>query len=240
MFTSDFGEFRRKQAIADLRHHTRSFPLATVRRIGAGIDVRREGANLQQRLEWYFRGKLPLSNLRSDAPASGAVLMASALPDEDFESFVAATVLLVLERLTSENGPDDGFWTWRRLAPHYRLAGPSVRAAIMCGFREAQRFARIALDEGPEPGDCMSASRDEILATLRDDHPALALVRNAVMEDPDASSAGALWMAQHRTVDTLSDDRRRAAHRGFRHLYERPTSILIPAEAGAPVIPVHD
>jgi hypothetical protein len=178
MFTSDFGEFRRKQAIADLRHHTRSFPLATVRRIGAGIDARREGANLQQRLEWYFRGKLPLSNLRSDAPASGAVLMASALPDEDFESFLAATVLLVLERLTSENGPDDGFWTWRRLAPHYRLAGPSVRAAIMCGFREARRFARIALDEGPEPGDCMSASRDETLAISRDDHPALALVRS--------------------------------------------------------------
>jgi uncharacterized membrane protein YeaQ/YmgE (transglycosylase-associated protein family) len=240
MFTSDFGEFRRMQAIADLRHQTRSFPLAAVRRVGAGIGVRSEHVNVQQRLEWYFRGKLPLSNLRSDRPAFGAVLMASALPDEDFESFLAATVLLVLERLTSENGPDDGFWTWRRLAPHYRLAAPTVRAAIMCGFREARRLERIALIEGPVRADCLTTPQDEILAALSADDPLIASVREAVLEDQDPAAVGDLWLAQHRALDTLSDERRRAAHSGFRHLYERPESIAVAAGSDAPVIPVHD
>jgi hypothetical protein len=241
MDKSEYGAFRHMQAIADLRHQARGFPLAPIRRIGAGMGTRSDDGTLQQRLEWYFRGRLPLTSLRSDARTLGAVLMSSALPDEDFDCFLAATVLLVLERLTSRNGPDDAFWTWRRLAPHYRLAPPAIRAAIMCGFREARLLSRIPLDEGPEPEDCLTAPRVQTLAALEaDDDPVLRLVAVAVRENHAPPTAGGLWLAQHRRLDTLSDDRRRAAHRGFRHLYERPESIHLDRATDVPAIPVHD
>ncbi len=241
MDNREYGDFRHMQAIADLRHHARAFPLASVRRIGAGIGTRTDGGTLQQRLEWYFRGQLPLSSLRSDPRTFGAVLMASALPEEDFDCFVAATVLLVLERLTSRNGPDEAFWKWRRLAPHFRLAPPSIRAAIMCGFREAGLLGRIRLGEAPAPADCLTAPREDTLAALvANDHPVLGLVAVAVNDNHPPASAGTLWLAQHRAVDTLSDDHRRAAHRGFRHLYERPESIRLDAATRVPAIPVHD
>jgi len=242
MSTSEPDTFRRRQAIADLRHQAFILPAATIRRIGAGMDLRTPRAsNLQKRIEWYFRGKAPLTNLRRDPAVLGAILMASALPDDDFEPFLAATALLVLERLATENGPDDAFWDWTRLAPHYRLAEPPVRAAIMCGFRESRRLGRIAFPGEPEPDDCLTKSRDEVIAgltSLGTRHPLLESVAQAVSAEADGPEAGKLWAQFSRDVTSLPDEARHAVEGAFRYLYERPASLYMPPDADAPIIPV--
>lgn len=236
------SDFRRRQAIADLRHQALILSAATVRRMVAGIGASR-APGLQKRMEWYFSGKVPLSNLRRDGVLYGAVLMTSALPDEDFESFLAANILLLLERLTAEGGTDDGFWNWERLAPHYRLARPVPRAAIMCGFRESARLGRIAIPGGPSGEDCLSATRDAVLnavAPLSGKPAMLAEIERAILDEADARRAGELWTRACRSLLDLGDEERRAAVTGFRYLYERPASIDPPPEANAPPIPVQE
>jgi hypothetical protein len=244
MSTSDIGAFRRRQAIADLSRQKLLFPLATVRRIGAGIGLRQRGSpDLQRRIEWYFSGKAPVAELRRDGLVHGALLMASALPEDDFEPFIAATVLLLIERLSAGSGKDDGFWSWRRLAPHYRLAAPPQRAAIMCGFREAGRLGRIALPGGPDPEDCLTATRAAVLDDLgrnRVEHPLLSPIETAVRDEVDARRAGELWAGVCRGTARLADGPRRAAEAGVRYLYERPLSMEPPDGADVPVIPAHD
>jgi hypothetical protein len=244
MSTSDTGAFRLRQAVADLNRQKLLFPLATVRRIGAGIGIRSAGRpDLQRRLEWHFSGKVPTPVLRRDSLVHGALLMASALPEDDFDSFLAATVLLLLERLTGDNGQDDGFWNWRRLAPHYRLAGPALRAAVMCGFREGRRTGRIALPDGPGDKDCLSAPRDAVIADLSQNRPAyplLSLIERSVRAEVSARDAGDLWATQHHVLARLPDGPRHAALAGFRFLYERPASMEPSPGTNPPAIPGHD
>ena len=241
MSTSDTGVFRRRQAIADLNRQKLAFALATVRRIGAGMRIRTPARpDLQMRLEWYFSGKAPIAEVRRDSLVHGALLMASALPEDDYDQFVAATVLLLLERLSAEGGRDDGFWNWRRLAPHYRLAPSPLRAAIMCGFREARRLHRVGLAGAPTAQDCLTSSRAEVLRALSRDraaHPLLADIEDAVEAEADARRAGDLWLALHRGIARLPDAPRRAAEDGFRYLYERPVSMEPPSSPDLPVIP---
>jgi hypothetical protein len=235
--------YRRRQAIADLTSQRLAFPLAAVRRIGAGVGLQRSGApDLQRRLEWHFSGKAPIAELRRDGLVYGMLLMASALPEDDFEPFLAATVLLLLERLSVQGGRDDGFWNWRRLAPHYRLAAAPTRAAIMCGFREAKRMSVIAQPGRPTVEDCLTAPRSDVLAALRhgaSGEPLLAIIENAVSAEVGAEEAGALWAAHHRGVARLPETSRQAAEGGFRYLYERPVSMT-PSSPDVPVIPSRD
>jgi hypothetical protein len=194
----------------------------------------------QRRLEWYFSGKVPTGELGRDPLVEGAILMASALPEDDFETFLAATVLLLFARLSAEGGKDEGFWNWGRLAPHYRLAQPDLRAAIMCGFREAHRVGRVTLPERPGERDCTTLPRQEVLDRLarhRAGFPLLSLVERAVGDEADARHAGDLWSTQHRNVARLPDGPRQAVIAGFRFLYERPLSMEPRPADDIPAIP---
>jgi hypothetical protein len=241
MRTSFPGPFGLRQAAGDLNRQKLHFPLATVRRIGAGLGLRSTGGpDLAQRIEWYFTGKAPVAELQRDPLAAGALLMASALPEDDFEAFLAATALLLLERLAGEGRRDEGFWNWKRLAPHYRLAAPDLRAAIMCGFREARHARRLVLPGGPDAEDCLTVPRDTILTSLgqnRVDYPLIARVERAVRDDIAPAEAGALWSISHAAVSRLPDGPRQAAIAGFRFLYERPHSMEPPDGAEVPLIP---
>jgi hypothetical protein len=236
--------FRRRQAIADLTSRKLAFPLATVRRIGAGVGLRRSGApDLQRRLEWHFSGKAPVAELRRDGLVRGMLLMASALPEDDFESFLAATVLLLLERLTVEGAEDDGFWNWRRLAPHYRLAPPHLRAAIMCAFREGRRLGLISHPGRPTADDCLTAPREIVLADLNvhvQAQPVLALIVQAVAADIGAREAGELWITLQGRLSRMPEGPRLVAEAGMRYLYERPTSMEPPSGVNAPPVPSRD
>jgi hypothetical protein len=171
------------------------------------------------------------------------LLMASALPEDDFESFLAATVLLLYERLSVEGGEDDGFWNWRRLAPHYRLAPPPLRAAIMCGFREGRRLGLISRPGRPTAGDCLTAPRETVLSDLSAEAPAqpvLALIARAVADDIGAPEAGDLWSTLRERLARLPEGPRLAGEAGFRYLYERPASMEPPSGLDAPPIPSRD
>ncbi len=241
MFKSDADWFRRKQAIADLRAQARLMSAAAIRRIAAGFGTRRDGGNPQDRIERYFRGKAPVSALAEDRILFSAVLMASAMPDEDHDAFLAATILLLLERLESESGPDNHFWTWRTLAGHVRVAPPPIRSCIMCGFREAARTGRVSLGALPDADDCLTVPKSAVLAEIDRASPGgsavLGALADAVREDVPPQLAGRLWIAHHREADLMRNGERRAAMRAFRFLYERPPSLRLPPGEAPPFIP---
>lgn len=236
MSTSDAEGFRTRQAAADLRHAATSMNPAAYRGIADGAGRRPEA--LARRLRWCAEGKAPPSALRRDPEVFAALLVASALPEDDPPAFRLATLLLLLERLDAPPVPESYFWSWPRLAPHWRRAEPGFRAAIMCGVREGLRTGRVALDGGPGPEDCLTAPRDEVLAALaRDGMPATRALLAAVRDDVPPDEAGRLWATGHARLLALPDPARRAALAAVRYLYERPASLSLPADADVPTIP---
>jgi hypothetical protein len=236
MSTRDADGFRTLQAAADLGHAATSMNPAAYRGIADGAGRRPEA--LARRLRWCAEGKAPPSALRRDPEVFAALLVASALPEEDPPAFRLATLLLLLERLDAPPGSEAYFWSWRRLAPHWRRADPPCRAAIMCGFREGLRRARVAFDGGPGPADCLTSPQAEVLAALvRDGTPATRALLAAVRDEVPADEAGRLWSAQHALILALPDPARRAALAAVRYLYERPASLSLPAGADVPTIP---
>jgi hypothetical protein len=243
MFTSDAGSFRTNQALHYLRFQAISFSAAPIRRIAAGIGLREERkSDLQKRMEWFFRGKAPISALPNDQPVLAAVMMASALPEDDFDAFLAATTLLLIERLRAD-GLDNRFWNWTLQGHHYRLAQRELRAAIMCGFRESTRTGRIRLGGGPDADDCLTRSRTEVLALLDEGLERggpCELVRAAIDSEASTAEAGLLWAEIGPTCQSLANGARHAAFAGFRYLYERPASMEPPPAFEGAVIPVLD
>lgn len=241
MFRKDADWFRRKQAIADLRAQARLMSAAAIRRIAAGFGLRRGGDNPQDRVERYFRGKAPVSALAEDRLLFSAVLMASAMPGEDHDAFLAATLLLLLERLESEGGPDNHFWSWRTLADPVRVARAPIRSCIMCGFREAARTGRVSLGAAPESDDCLTLPKSAVMAEISSALPSgrtvLRALADAVRDDAPPQDAGRLWVAHHGEVDLMRTGERRAAMRAFRFLYERPLSLRVPPDEALPFIP---
>ena len=209
---------------------------AAYRGIADGAGRRPEA--LARRLRWCAEGKAPPSALRRDPEVFAALLVASALPEDDPSAFHLATILLLLERLDAPPWPESYFWSWRRLAPHWRLADTPSRAAIMCGVREGLRTARVALDGGPGPEDCLTAPRAEVLAALvRDGTPATRALLAAVRDEVPAEEAGRLWATGHARLLVLPEPARAAALAAVRYLYERPASLSLPAGADIPTIP---
>lgn len=244
MVLHDPSCFRLRQATSDLRYVATTLSAAPIRRIAAGMGLRSNNSgDLQRRIEWYFRGQAPISSFPEDRPALAAVMMTSALPEEDFDAFLAATVLLLLERLRAGAGMDNRFWNWSLQSHHYRLAPTEVRAAIMCGFREAIRLGRINLGASPDAEDCLSLSREAVLGLLgaavasgRKDDLTPSLLA-AIRAEAAPVEAGRLWSAGHGRADALPPGSRRAALSGFRYLYERPVSMQVPAPYEAPSLP---
>jgi hypothetical protein len=67
-------------------------------------------------------------------PLHESLLLAATMPDDDFEAFVLATMILLADRLQGGAGTDDLFWHWDAFAEHYLTAAPPQRAAIILGF----------------------------------------------------------------------------------------------------------
>jgi hypothetical protein len=67
-------------------------------------------------------------------PLHETLLLAASMPDDDFEAFIVATMILLADRLQGGAGPDDLFWHWDAFAEHYLTAAPVPRAALILGF----------------------------------------------------------------------------------------------------------
>lgn len=208
MFTSSAEVFRRRQVVSDL--------IGVVRAHGSALD--RLGSTLAERddiSEIVAQGCI-LTTPEQDRLASH-LLLAAALPDDDFPAFICATSILVANRLSQGRGQDDLYWNWDVFRMHYRLADPPIRAALMNGFRAMDVAGMVTLDGGPSEDECLSMSEVDVLAALAPSDPLeLAPAISAKIHETEA---GQLW---HAAANQTLDEPTRA---GFRYLYERPLSM---------------
>jgi len=230
-------DFRFRQALADLKFHSSCVPAATVWRIAA--MTAHPSPSLLRSLEWLFRGKAPYTAITRQPTAEAALLLASALSDEDEESFRYATCLLLIGRLESTSRADNLFWRWPAVQAASAGAHAPLRAAIMCGFREAQRLGRVDFGRAPAPEDCMTRSPGQVAALLEAQAgvPEVDRLQAALAGDRSASDAGALWSDENGRLWRLPDPASQAVLAGYRHLYERPQSMDLAPDRVAPVIP---
>ena len=157
------------------------------------------------------------------------LLLAAAMPDEDFTSFVGATLVLLSDKLQGGDGEDDLTHNWSAFRQHYLLCDPPVRAALMNGFRLADNLGLVALKTPPQDGECSTFSRGDVVTTVQSVglHELGAAIRN----NSSASEAGAMW--QH----TSDDQKNWQLLMGYRHLFERAQSLQPPVPHEAALIP---
>jgi hypothetical protein len=201
--------FRSRQAVSDLSHQiTTASPqvLARIARHGrstGSADLLRHAAGAG------------VFEMPRDEDMIAAVLLAAALPDEDFRGFTVATALLLLDRLQNGGGKDDLYWNWDAFADHYRLAPDVVRAALMNGFRALIVARGLYLSNPPTEWDCL---------TETDFDPELTLT---------AEEAGRMWTERTSRTEPLTGRERRI----YRHLVERDESIAPDQPQTCPTVP---
>lgn len=219
MFTSSADVFRTRQAVADLLEVVHLHRMA-VSRIGiSGADAASLEGIVQR------GGIIPEEKPRSYS----SLLLAAAMPDEDFNSFVVSTAILLADRLQGGAGHDDLFWNYDAFRDHYLLADAPVRAALMNGFRVGHQTGRCVLPEEPGATACYTRASQDVLATLRSEQ-ADDLI-DFITSVPSPIEAGQLW-SQKRTLTLPLADRV-----AFRFLYERPESLLPDEPEQVSIIP---
>lgn len=220
MFTSSAEVFRTRQAVRDLVEAVGLHREAVLRLgiTGADRDV---------------ISRITASGCRIDVDQQGdaysSLLLASALPDEDFPSFIGATSILLADLLQSGQPNNDLHWNWDAFQDHYALADPYVRAALMNGFRLVQNLGLSKMPDPPTPGDCLTFGKGDVIATLQS--VGLNNLCAAVRSDVSPEEAGRLWQE----TDSAAYSWQMLA--GFRYLYERESSIAPPNPEKAPLIP---
>ena len=207
MFTSSADVFRTRQAVRDLLEVVHTHRDA-VHRLGVTGTERTEIVSITR-----------AGGLIADAETRvySSILLAAALPDEDFNSFIAATAILLADRLQGGAGLDDLYWNYDAFRDHYRLADAPVRAALMNGFRTALQHGRLNLPDVPEPEVCLTRLESDVLQLLRAERR--NDLADLVVSGADAESAGHAW--REIGMDKLS----LAELAGYRFLYERPASM---------------
>lgn len=219
MFMSSAEVFRTRQAVRDLVEAVEVHRDA-MHRLGV------TGADRDAITRITADGRLDAEGQRD---TYSTILLAAAMPDDDFGAFIGATLLLLADRLQGGISEDDLFHNWAAFREHYHLADPPVRAALMNGFRLAKERNLIELVEPPNERECVTFSRGDVVATLQS--VGLHDLGKAVRNNVSAEEAGALW--QH----TPPDQHIWQLLVGFRYLYERPESMAPPTPKDAPLIP---
>lgn len=224
MFTSSADVFRTRQALGDLRSMIRRTPEDTQERMIAGFPASAgDGAAVLARI----LGDGGRFRHPHDFEVHTSVLLAAALPDDDFPVFVFATALVLTDMLQADDPPDALYWNWNTFHGQYALADAPLRAALMNGFKVAELAGRVELDPALDGGKCLTQSRDAVLATL-DGSGERALIA-AILSEANATEAGRLWSG----ADTVSGP----ALAGFRYLYERAEGLAPQSASSAALIP---
>lgn len=211
MFTSSADVFRTRQAVRDLLEvvhlHRAAMPRTGVSNAEAVMIetiVQNGGVIPTEKAESYV-----------------ALQLTAAMPDDDFNGFIAATAILLADRIQAGSGDDDLYWNFEAFYDHYQLADAPVRAAVMNGFRQVQRIGKCQLPREPLTQNCLTRQQEDVLAILSAEGP--HWLEDAVRSDLGAEAAGRLWVKEMRLALTFP------VRVGFRYLYERPVS-LAPAE----------
>ncbi|MEP3680968.1 MAG: hypothetical protein ABJN21_18925 [Paracoccaceae bacterium] len=167
-------------------------------------------------------------SLPEDRDFYADVLLAAAMPEDDFPAFTTATAILLLDLLQNGEGTDNLFWNWDSFESHYRLIDPQKKAAIMNGFRFGFEMGSAKPETPPSAVDCLTVSEDNVSTLLTS--AGMEDLVEAVSSNISANHAGLLWAQGNLDVDPR-------ALVGFRFLYERPTSMTPLHPETAPLIP---
>ncbi len=219
MFTSTADVFRTRQAVRDLLEVVHTHRNA-VDRLGA------TGTDRSEILEITKSGCLIAD---TGSRAFSSILLAAAMPDEDFNSFIVATVILLADRLQGGAGQDDLYWNYDAFKDHYSLADPPIRAAVMNGFRLGHQLDFVKLPETPSPESCLTRQKSDVLQILGANGDKLLM--EMVQREASAKTAGAGWTSAVNRPLSLS------AKVAYRYLYERPLSIVPDRSGEVPLIP---
>lgn len=218
MLISSAVVFRMRQAIRDLNE-----VVFCGRDSIARFSLRAHAEGLPKLMANKGRFRLP-----EDRDFYSDVLLAAAMPEEDFPAFTTATAILLVDLLQNGEGSDDLYWNWDTFQNHYRLADPAIRAALMNGYRVGYESGAVRLEASPDPLDCLTISLDPVLAIL--EHAGKIDLLLAIGSAVTSSEAGEIW----EKFGTDGDDYELP---GFRYLYEREGSMTPANPETAPLIP---
>ena len=207
MFKSTADVFRTRQALRDLTEAVRSNSPA-IARLGT-TDTERAAIDRIVASGGHIG--------HGDDRVYSQLLLSAAMPDDDFNGFAVATAILLMDRLQDGTGGDDLFWNWDAFREHYRLADPTMRAALMNGFRMAEASGKVNLESSPDRTDCLTRSPGEVMSllTAAEQHR----LADAIAENVSASDAGRMWR------EAVSGELSWPVIAAFRYLYERPASM---------------
>lgn len=220
MLTSNADVFRARQAVRDLKEAARLHRDAIASLGATGAETKA--------LESLVDGSCKLPSQDPHRLYSN-ILLSAALPEADFDAFIAATALLLANRIQGGAGEDDLYWNWEAFADHYCLAAPPVRAAVLNGFRFLHDFGFIRLKSRPSVHACLTRLQQDVVAGLKaaGNEPFASIIS----DDVPADVAGRLWDAQNGKELSLE------IGAGFRYLYERPQSMAPHHPVTCPLIP---
>jgi hypothetical protein len=124
------------------------------------------------------------------------LLLVAALPDKGFDAFLAATALLLADRLQEGAGSNDLAWNWSKFQESFRAASAPTRAALMNGFRLAHATRRVALEHPPCTKDFFTYDLADTLRLLKEIARAMPEeTRDAICDLADGDTC-----AVHRTA----------------------------------------
>lgn len=104
------------------------------------------------------------------------LMMVASMPDQDHQSFMTATIILLSDRLQFGAGEDDLYWNWDAFEERYREAPSPVRAALMNGFRCAHGHGLVKLDAIPRGKDLRTYDEDDLQRLLK-------IIARSMMDD---------------------------------------------------------
>lgn len=219
MFTSSADVFRTRQAVRDLLGVVRLHRSA-MSRVGVSNAETAMFETIVQN-----GGVIPAEKAESYV----ALQLTAAMPDEDFNGFIAATAILLADRLQAGAGKEDLYWNFEAFYDHYLLADAPVRAAVMNGFREVHRSRKNVLPREPQSQNCLTRQKEDVLTILSAE--GWPWLEDAVHSEVDAEAAGRLWVKEMKPALSFP------VRVGFRYLYERPDSLVPANPESALLIP---
>lgn len=224
MFTSSAEVFRTRQALGDLRSFAARAPEETRARLIAGFPPSAGDGTAFLRRLGADGGRFRHG---SDGEVHASILLAAALPDDDFPVFIYATALVLCDVLQSDDAPDTLYWNWEAFHDQFAMADAPARAALMNGFRVAELAGRVDLDPALDPALCLRRGRDAVIAEL--DGSGERGLLAAMLSEAAPEVVGRMW-GEAESVSA-------AALSAFRYFHERPAGLAPPAPEAAPLIP---
>jgi hypothetical protein len=205
-------------------------PLPRFGRLQSLVDLRalaqRGGAPTLDRISGLLPG-LPPPGVLKAAAAEGrlseraaefqdALALAATLPEQDRDAFVAATALLLADRLQDGAGRDDLYWHHDAHAEAYRGLDAADRAAIFTAFTLLHRSGRVTLPAPPTTQDRATRTETAVRAALEAEGSlAPARMLAEVLETGRMEEAEALWRAAAKKLS-----RRASLRDAVRHLHQ--------------------